>query len=183
MAKVGRTRRIVTFNWVTANGYFAGPDGNLQWVVADAEQARAAAESMVDFDTVLFGRRTYECLERFSPHAIEGCFKAMTKVVFSRTLTDVTWDDVRLLRELDPREIERMKTEPGKDMIIVGSGSIVSQLTRFRLIDEYQFVVCPIFLGSGRPLLGGVSKGLRLRLLEAKEYRSGDVMLRYASRN
>jgi dihydrofolate reductase len=65
-------------------------------------------------------------------------------------------------------------------MMVFGSGSVVSQLTQHGLIDEYQFVVCPILLGSGRPLLSGVSKSLRLDLLEAKKYQSGDVMLRYA---
>jgi dihydrofolate reductase len=65
-------------------------------------------------------------------------------------------------------------------MIVFGSGSIVSQLTQHRLIDEYQFVVCPTFIGSGRPLLSGVSKGVRLDLLETRPYPSGDVLLRYA---
>jgi dihydrofolate reductase len=58
-------RRIVTFNWVTADGYFAGIDGNLGWVVPDAEQARAAAAGISRFDTVVFGRRTYELFEGF----------------------------------------------------------------------------------------------------------------------
>ena len=95
-------------------------------------------------------------------------------------MKDVTWRNSRLLRELDPRAIETMKRQPGKDLIIFGSGSIVSQLTQYGLIDEYQFVVCPILLGSGQPLLSGVSKRLRLDLLEAKPLPSGDVMLRYA---
>ena len=73
-----------------------------------------------------------------------------------------------------------MKQQPGKDMIVYGSGSIVSQLTQHGLIDEYQFAVCPILLGSGRPLFSDVSKSTRLELLEAKAYPSGDVMLRYA---
>ena len=83
----------------------------------------------------------------------------------------------------DPREIETMKAQPGKDLVVFGSGSIVSQLTQRGLIDEYQFVVCPILLGSGRPLLSDVSKRLRLDLLEAKALPSGDVMLRYARPN
>jgi dihydrofolate reductase len=71
----------------------------------------------------------------------------------------------------------------GKDMIVFGSGSIASQLTQHGLIDEYQFVVSPILLGSGRPLLSGVSNSLKLDLLEAKKYQSGNVMLRYARPN
>jgi len=199
-------RRIVTFDWVTANGYFAGPDGNLDWVVPDEEQAKSAAVSISGFDTILFGRRTYEIFEAFwgnvvvddsgtvpDPHrperrslehgAVAIAFNRMTKLVFSRTMKDVSWMNSRLVRELDPREIETMKNQPGKDMIIFGSGSIVSQLTQHALIDEYQFALCPIFLGKGQLLLTGVSKHLRLRLLEAKVLPSGDVMLRYARRN
>src|SRR6266545_4754540 len=195
-------RRIVMFNWVTADGSFAGSDGNLDWVVPDDEQAKAAAEGISGFDTVLFGRRTYERFEAFWRHAVDDsptvpdphrpgqrsrehrtiaiALNEMTKLVFSRTLKDVTWRNSRLVRELDPREIETMKRQPGKDLIVFGSGSIVSQLTQHGLIDEYQFVVCSILLGSGRPLLSGVSKNARLDLLEAKQYQSGDVMLRYA---
>jgi dihydrofolate reductase len=107
----------------------------------------------------------------------------MTKLVFSRTMKDVTWRNSRLLRKLDPHEIETIKRQPGKDIIVFGSGSIMSQLTEQGLIDEYQFAVCPIVLGSGQQLLGSVSKRLRLELLEAKALPSGDVMLRYARRN
>ena len=195
-------RRIVMFNWLTADGYFAAVDGNLSWVVPDEEQARAAAESIGGVDTVLFGRRTYELFEKFWPHALDDdvsttpdphhpgrrsrehrviavALNEMTKLVFSRTLKDVTWRNSRLVRALDPRDIEIMKNQPGKDMIVFGSGSIVSQLTQHGLIDEYQLAVCPVFLGSGRPLLGGVSRTSRLDLVEARKYGSGDVLLRY----
>src|SRR4029450_6508042 len=94
--------------------------------------------------------------------------------------TDLTWNNSRVLHECDPRELDSIKRQPGKDMIIFGSGSIVSQLTQHGLIDEYQFAVCPILLGSGRPLFSDVSKSTRLDLLEAKASPSGDVMLRYA---
>ena len=105
-----------------------------------------------------------------------------TKLVFSRTLKEVTWNNARLVRELDVDEIAAMKQRSGKDMMIFGSGSIVSQLTHHGLIDEYQFVVCPVFLGDGRRLLEGVSKSVTLELLEARKHPSGDVSLRYAPR-
>ena len=202
---MGTMRRIVMFNQVTVDGYFAGPDGTLEWVVPEQEIHKAAAEGMPDFDTILFGRRTYEQFAGFWPHALDDsptapdphaagrrspAIRAMaiwlnetTKLVFSRTMKDVTWRNSRLLGEFDPREVEALKNQPGKDMIIFGSGSIVSQLTQHGLIDEYQFVVSPILLGSGRPLLSGVSKSVRLDLLKAQEYQSGNVMLRYARSN
>jgi dihydrofolate reductase len=192
----------VMFNWMTPDGYFAGRDQNLDWVVPDEEQAKAAAKEIPNFDTVLFGRRTYEIFEGFwrplvvddagtvpDPHnpgrrssehgVVAIALNRMTKLVFSRTMNDVTWANSRVLHEFDPREIETMKSQPGRDMIVFGSGSIVSQLTQHGMIDEYQFVVCPILLGSGRSLLSGVSKSLRLDLLEVKQYQSGDILLRY----
>jgi dihydrofolate reductase len=104
---------------------------------------------------------------------------AMAKLVFSRTLDRLSWRNSRLLREVDPREIQMMKEQPGKDLIVFGSGSIVSKLSQHGLIDEYQFVVCPVILGSGQPLIRDWSTCLRLDLLKAKALQSGDVMLRY----
>ena len=103
-----------------------------------------------------------------------------TKLVFSKTRKDVTWKNSRRLAEFDPHEIEALKKQPGKDIMVFGSASIVSQLTEHGLIDEYHFVVTPTLLGSGRSLLSDVSKRSRLDLLEAKPYPSGNVRLRYA---
>jgi dihydrofolate reductase len=200
-------RRIVLFDRVSADGYFAGPDGNLDWVVAEDELDRSAAEAIGSSGTgtILFGRRTYQQFESFWPHALSdaptapsphrpghaspelramaGWINEATKVVFSKTLRQVTWKNSRLLHELDPREIESLKRQPGPDMMIFGSGSIASQLTRHGLIDEYQIVVSPILLGAGRSLISGLSTSRRLELLEAKPYASGNVKLRYARTN
>jgi dihydrofolate reductase len=198
-------RKILMFNRVTPEGFFAGPDGSLDWAVPDPELDKAATEGMPGTGTMLLGRRTYQMFESFWPHVLDDSptapdphgpdrrspeIRAMatfinesTKVVFSKTLQDVTWRNSRLLHELDPSEIGAMKEESGEDMIVLGSGSIVSQLTEHGLIDEYQFVVSPTFLGSGEPLFSGVSKGSRLDLLEAKAFPSGNVMLRYARSN
>jgi dihydrofolate reductase len=198
------TRRVVVFEWMSADGFFAGVDGGLQWVVPDDAQARAAAAGIDSVDTVLFGRRTYEMFASFWPGALAGAdaltaadphrpgqrsrehriiavaLHEMTKLVFSRTLTEASWHNSRIVRELDPRQIEAMKRAPGRDMIVFGSGSIVSRLTEHRLIDEYRLVVCPVFLGRGRSLLGDLSTPATLTLLEEARYPSGDVLLRYA---
>ena len=195
-------RRIVMFDWVTADGYFSGPQGELDWVVPDDEQARMAAKDIAGFDTALFGRRTYEVFEAFwshlevdasgtvpDPHhpgrrsaehgAIAIALNQMTKLVFSKTLQSLAWNNSHLRRSLDPGAIRTMKEEPGKDLILWGSASIVSQLTQAGLIDEYQLVVCPVLLGRGRPWLDAVAKHSRLELLDARRLPSGDVMLRY----
>jgi len=189
------------FNRVTADGYFSGPDGKLDWVVPDDTIDNAGASAIPDFDTMLFGRRTYDAFESFWPKAIDGSGTALDphgdrrsaalremgiwindahKVVFSRSRKDVTWKNSQLLRDVDPRAIEAMKKGPGKDIIIFGSGSIVSQLTEHGLIDEYQFVVTPILLGDGKSIVTNIPTRSKLNLLEATSQKSGNVMLRYA---
>jgi len=194
-------RRIVMFNRVSADGYFAAPNGSLDWVVPEEELDRAAAANSTGTGTILFGRRTYDMFESFWPHVVDDRatapdphaagrqspeIRAMgqwineaTKVVFSKTKKTVTWKNSRVVQELDPREIESMKSQPGQDILIFGSGSIVSQLTGHGLIDEYRFVVGPILLGTGQSLISGVPKSTRMELLEAKSYPAGNVMLRY----
>lgn len=190
-------RRIVMFNRVTADGYFAAPDGGLGWVVPSPELDRAAADNLGGADTILFGRRTYEMFESFWPHAVDQDphaagrhspeMQAMgrwineaTKLVFSRTRTEATWRNSRILPAFDPCEIQALKGGPGRDIMVFGSGSLVSQLTEHGLIDEYRFVVSPVLLGGGRPLLSGVPQSARLDLVEAAAYPSGNVLLRYA---
>jgi len=194
--------RIVMFNHVTADGYFAAADGAVDWMVPEDELDRAVAEHMPDSGTLLLGRRTYELFAAYWPHALDDPQTApdphdperrsaeirtmavwlneATKLVVSRTLEAVTWRNSHLLRELDPREIEALKRERGEDILIFGSGSIVSQLTQHGLIDEYRFVVNPLLLGSGRPLISDVSRHLRLELLESRAFPSGVVLMRYA---
>lgn len=198
-------RRIVMFNQVTADGFFASDDGNLDWVVPEPELDREASKSLSGSDTILFGRRTYEMFAAFWPNAVDAAGMApdphapeqaspeigaiavwmndTPKLVFSRTLGETTWSNSRVVREFDPREIEAMKRGPGKDMILFGSGSIVSRLTEHGLVDEYQFLVCPVLLGTGRSLLGDVANRSKLDLLESKAYPSGNVKLRYALAN
>jgi dihydrofolate reductase len=102
-----------------------------------------------------------------------------TKLVFSRTRKGVTWKNSRLLGELDTRAVEDLKSEAGKDIIMFGSGSIVSQLTERGLIDEYRLIVNPVFLGGGQSLVRGIGKSTPLHLEAVKAYDSGNVMLTY----
>ena len=194
-------RKIVAFDRVSADGCFAAADGGLGWVVPEDEIDKGAADNLGENDTILFGRRTYEMFESFWPHvtaespgpdphtpgryapamvAMAGWINQARKIVFSRTRGEVTWTNSEVRRELDPGEIEALKQAPGKGIMLFGSGTVASQLTEHGLIDEYHFVVGPVALGSGRALLSGVSRPARLKLLECRQYPSGNVMLRYA---
>ena len=104
---------------------------------------------------------------------------AATKWVFSRTRKEVSWNNSHLRREIDAREIEELKRGPGKDIMVFGSGSVVSRLTELGLVDAYDLLVAPVLLGRGRPLIDGVSSGQRLKLAEARPFQSGVVLLHY----
>jgi dihydrofolate reductase len=197
-------RKLLMFNRVSADGYFASDSGDLSWTVPDEAIDRSGAERMPEVDAMLFGRRTYQAFESFWPNALGDSATAedphapgrrsptllamatwinqTEKLVFSKTLSRVSWQNSRLLGEFEPNAVRALKEKPGKNLIVFGSGSIVSLLTEHGLIDEYQFVVGPLLLGSGRALVTGVSNSVRLELLEAKPYPSGNVVLRYARR-
>ena len=199
---MGPMRRIVMFNRVTTDGYFSAADGKLDWAVPEEELEKGAAGNLPGADTILFGRKTYELFESFwpnvlqdsptapDPHArdesLRNCvpwrawIQRGDEAGFLQTLKEVTWKNSRLIHEFDPHEMEAIKKQPGQDMMVFGSGSIVSQLAQHGLIDEYQFVVTPILLGSGRSMLGDMPTRVKLDLMEAKKFTAGNVMLRYA---
>jgi dihydrofolate reductase len=195
-------RRIITFEHVSVDGYFADSLGKLDWVVQDDSVFRAAREGGLDPDTMLFGRKTYDMFEAYWPQALkdpEGAadphhpehrseavremaawINEATKIVFSRSRKQVTWQNSRLVPELSPQAVEEIRRQPGRDIIVFGSGSLATQLTRQGLVDEYLFVVSPVLLGRGRTLLDDVARARRLELREARQFESGIVLQRYA---
>ena len=195
------TRKIVVFDRISADGYFSAANGALDWAVPDADLDKGAAGKLGDSDTMLFGRRTYDMFESFWPHVLKDpatapdphspgrhtpemralavWINAAKKIVFSTTRKEATWTNSELRRDIVPREIEALKSQPGKTIMLFGSGTVASRLSELGLIDEYQFVVCPVLLGGGRPLVSGMSRRLSLELLEARPFTSGNVMLRF----
>ena len=115
-----------------------------------------------------------------------GCHRAgairymVRERVFSRTLDRASWANTTLLRGDPAAEVRRMKQENGPDLAILGSGSIVSQLTAARLIDQYQIVLCPVVLGRGRTLFETVTEKVPLALTSSRQFRNGNVVLTYS---
>jgi len=195
------TRKIVVFDRISADGYFSAANGALDWAVPDADLDKGAAGKLGDSDAMLFGRRTFDMFESFWPNVLKDpatapdphspgrhtpemralavWINAAKKIVFSTTRKEATWTNSELRRDIVPREIEALKSQPGKTIMLFGSGTVASRLSELGLIDEYQFVVCPVLLGGGRPLVSGMSRRLSLELLEARPFTSGNVMLRF----
>jgi len=183
-------RRIVVFNSVSLDGYFTDANGDMSFAHnanPDAEWDAFVASNASGGGTLLFGRITYELMARFWPTLLAAeqmpivaeRMNNLPKIVFSRTLDKVSWNNTKLAKGDMIGEIRRMKNEHGKDMAILGSGSIVSQLANHGLIDEYQIVVVPIALGKGRTMFEGVNEKLPLRLIKTRTFINGNVLLRY----
>lgn len=187
-------RKIVMINRVSIDGFFAGPNGEIDWFVRDPELDKALHEmshlDAVPPDTVLLGRVTYQLFESVWPQiaadpnspkearVTAGELNQMTKVVFSKTLKEVSWENTKLVKGNVAKEVDRLKQEKGSDILIFGSGTIVQQLTAGGLIDEYLFAVTPVILGAGKSLFTGVKKR-DLEFLEARSFKSGNALLHY----
>jgi dihydrofolate reductase len=104
---------------------------------------------------------------------------ALPKVVFSRSLDKASWSNTKVVKGDIAAEVQKMKSEPGDDMVILGSGSIVSQMAQNGLVDEYQLVVYPVVLGKGRTLFEGLEERLSLKLTKTRAFGNGNVLLCY----
>jgi len=180
-------RKVIVSMMVTLDGFFAGPNGEIDWHVVDEEFNEYADDLLSSVDTLLFGRVTYQLMADYwpSPSAttddpiIADKMNQLHKIAFSRTLEKVEWNNSRLVKGNIAEEMAKLKQQPGKDMAIFGSGSIVSTFTQRGLIDEYRIIVNPVVLGNGKPLFKGIHDKLNLKLLKTKTFRSGNVMLCY----
>jgi dihydrofolate reductase len=182
-------RKVLMFNRVSLDGFFAGPNGEIDWFVMDPEVDKAAHE-MMQPDTILFGRVTYQLFESYWPHVatdpaapkeariLANELHQMTKVVFSKTLKEVTWENSKLVTGDVTQEVRKLRQGNGPDIVIFGSGTLVQQLAGEGLIDEYLILVTPVILGTGKFLLKDVQK-FTLELLEARDFHSGNVLLHY----
>lgn len=184
-------RRLLVFNNITLDGYFTDANNDMSWAHknADEEWNKFTSENASQGGVLLFGRKTYDLMVSFwptkqayemMPTVAEG-MNNLPKVVFSRTMEKATWNNTRLVKDNMVEEVRRMKSEPGDNMVIMGSGTIVSQLTQEHLIDEYQFVVHPLVLGSGRTLFEGVKDQLPLKRINSRAFGNGNVLLSYLS--
>ncbi len=175
------------FNMVSLDGFFEGPDREIDWHVVDDEFNQYAIDQFSTVDVILFGRATYLMMASFWPSEIALKEDPVTarfmnetaKIVFSRTLDKAAWQNTRLVKGDAAMEIVRLRQQPGGDMIIFGSGQLVSSLAPLGLIDEYRLMVNPVVLGSGNPLFQDLKSRLQMKLLNTRIFKSGNVLLTY----
>jgi dihydrofolate reductase len=181
-------RRLVVFNSVTLDGYFTDLNGDMSWAHSEDVEFNTFVEGNAKGGgELVFGRITYDLMASFwpTPAAIKsfpvvaGGMNDSPKVVFSRSMEKASWNNTRVVKGDAAAEMRKLKKEPGKDLVIMGSGSLVAQLAEEGLIDEYQLVVIPVVIGGGRTMFDGVKGKLALKLKSTRAFRNGNVFLRY----
>jgi dihydrofolate reductase len=176
-------RKLFAQIQVSVDGYFEGPDQELDWFVLDDEFFAYVEEMLGSIGAILLGRITYEGFAAHWPNSTQAeapAMNALPKFVASTTLTDATWSNTTILAGDVPNAVARMKQEPGKDIALIGSSHLATTLAVHGLIDEYRFFVVPVLLGRGKRALDGLPHRLGLRLQSSRLFPSGVVAQYYS---
>jgi dihydrofolate reductase len=182
-------RKIVLMLSVSLDGFFEGPNGELDWQLVDDELHEHFNEVLAPMGAFLSGRVTYELMAEFWPTADEdptstkpmvefaGIWREMPKIVYSTKLDHADWN-ATVVREVVPAEVLKLKEQPGGDLAL-GGADLAATFMRYDLIDEYRLYVHPVLIGRGKRLFEPSDTKVDLRLAETRSFGSGVVLLRY----
>jgi dihydrofolate reductase len=180
-------RRIIFFMLISLDGYFEGPGKDIYWHNVDEEFNEFAIEQLGTVDTLLFGRVTYEMMAGYWPTLaaktddpiVAEKMNSTPKLVFSKTLEKAGWQNTRLIKDNFVEEMQKLKKQSGKDMIILGSSDLAVTLIEHGLIDEYRIMINPLVLGDGKSLFKGIKEKLDLKIIKTRIFKNGNVLLCY----
>lgn len=184
-------RKLIVSMNITLDGFMSGTNCELDWHFNSwsSRMAQALGEQLSRADTILLGRVTYCAMARFwsaksndlslprEDIAFASMMNSHSKVVFSKTIENPCWNNSRIVRGNMQREIRKLKAMPGGNMIVYGSGTLVSSLMRSNLVDEYTLWMHPVFLGKGKPMYKELFDPLRMDLLNIETFGSGVVKM------
>ncbi|GAA3806825.1 dihydrofolate reductase family protein [Streptomyces phyllanthi] len=182
-------RKIILMMSVSLDGYFEGPNREIDWHLVDEELHTHFNQELREMGAFLSGRVTYELMADFWPTAdrdpnssgpmadFAGIWRNMPKIVFSRTLQHAQWHTT-IVRDVVVEDIRALKAQEGGDLAL-GGADLSAEFMRHDLVDEYRIYVHPVILGRGRPLFPESDTRRALRLVENWRFSNGVVMLRY----
>ncbi|MFD3378359.1 MULTISPECIES: dihydrofolate reductase family protein [unclassified Streptomyces] len=182
-------RKIVLSIGISLDGFFEGPNREIDWHVVDDEMLRHFNEFVGELGGLLTGRVTHELMAAYWPTADQdpecsetnrefaAIWRDIPKIVYSRTLEKADWN-ATVVREVAPDVIRALKEQPGGDLV-VGGADLAAEFRRHDLIDEYRIYVHPVLIGHGNPLFRDTDALARLRLIETHVFGNGVVLLRY----
>jgi dihydrofolate reductase len=183
-------RAVSAFVLISLDGFYCDACGDMSFAhkaPTDMEWNDFVSGNAGGDAVLMFGRLTYEMMAAWwpSPMAAQAMpdvaagMNAASKVVFSRTMTAATWQNTTLVKGELVDAVRKMKEEPGPDIVVLGSGSIVTQLAEHGLLDSLQVVVNPVALGGGKSLFGGATAPVRLRLEKTRVFGNGAIVCWY----
>lgn len=187
-------RHVILQEFLSVDGLAAGPGDSVDFIPAATRNDQSFGDRQLAFldsiDIILLGRKTYEMFSGYWPDVTSGPEKevadrinTLPKVVFSTTLEHApwrNWEDARIVANDAGREVERLRQQPGGDMVIWGSLTLAKSLMKEGLIDEFQLVVLPTVLGSGRRLFDEESALGEMHLTKVRSFDRGEVLLSYS---
>lgn len=172
------------------DGFVAGPKGEMNWIKLDDELWTHVNTITDRSDTALFGSVTYKMMESYWPTAAEKpdaskhdidhakWVNNAQKFVFSEEDMNITWENTKIIHDNVKEQMEKLKNEPGKDILMIGSPTLAHSFMELGLIDEYYLNLNPVVIGKGKSLFEVTNK-IELELVSAKEFKSGVVGLHY----
>jgi dihydrofolate reductase len=182
-------RRIVLFMSVSLDGYFEGPQRELDWHKVDDELHTHFNDVLGAMSGFLDGRVTYELMAAFWPTAdadpespkpvgeFARIWRDMPKIVYSRTLEHADWN-ATVVHDVVVDEVIRLKAQPGGDLAL-GGANLAATFMQHDLVDEFRLYVHPVLLGRGRRLFPTPGAAVDLELVEGRPFGNGVVLLRY----
>ena len=188
-------KKLILFVHTSLDGIVAPPNGELDWIHVDEEIFDYVSKQTDEADTALYGRVTYDMMESYWPtaadqptatkHDIEHSrwYSKAAKIVLSKTMHGKELKNTTIISDNIATEINKLKQQAGKSIIIFGSPTAAHSLMQFNLIDDYWLFVNPVLLGQGTPLFKNIKDKIKLKLITAKEFSSGVVCLHYAREN
>jgi dihydrofolate reductase len=182
---------LSAFIFTTLNGYTHNTDGDISWHVHGKEENEYAARSLAANNMLLFGRKTYELMVSYWPNTlamehdpqVAARMNAATKLVCSNTLTSSDWQNTQVIGGDILSRLTQLKKNSDRNITILGSNSLVTQLAEKGLIDELQLMIDPVAIGSGVSLFAHVKHPLAFTLQQVRAMKSGVVLLSYIFNN
>jgi dihydrofolate reductase len=178
-------KKVIFQMSVSVDGYVEGPNREIDWHVVDDEFNAYAVDTLKATDVLIMGRRTYELMAGYWPTAtdnhpvVKEKLNGTPKLVFSRTLKSVAWQNSRLATGSIADEVARLKRGPGDGLLWVGGSELASSFLEQGLMDEVRIILTPILLGAGKTVLGDITKRHPLKHVSTRSFKSGNVVVTY----
>lgn len=187
-------RNLIFFMHTSLDGFVAGLNGEMDWINIDEELFDFVATMTDKADAALYGRVTYEMMQNYWPTAGEhpnaskhdkehsAWYNKVSKIVLSKTISETGLINTKVISDQLADNINKIKKQEGKNILIFGSQTASHSLLSLGLIDEFWLFVNPILLGQGKPLFKGINEKIKLKLAETKTFACGVIALHYQTK-